>query len=263
MKVGLFIPCYVNQFYPQVAIATLELLEKLGCEVDYPLEQTCCGQPMANSGYETLTGGCNELFTKNFAGFDYIVCPSGSCVLHIKDHLHSKKNENGAKRIRQNIFELVEFLTDVLKVEKLDARFPFKVGLHQSCHGQRGLQLSSMSERVLPFFSKPETLLRMVAGLELIELSRKDECCGFGGTFCVFEEAVSVKMGKDRVKDHEEHGAEIITGADVSCLMHLEGILKRKKSSVQIKHIAEILNAGWDVGKQKTKKVLKEPTVVK
>ena len=216
MKVGLFIPCYVNQFYPQVAIATLELLEKLGCEVVYPLQQTCCGQPMANSGYESLTGGCNDLFTKNFSGFDYIVCPSGSCVLHIKEHLHSNKNKNSAATIRQNIYELVEFLTDILKVKTLDARFPYKVGLHQSCHGQRGLQLSSMSERVLPSFSKPETLLRLVDGLELIQLARKDECCGFGGTFCVFEEAVSVKMGKDRVRDHETHGAEVITGADVS-----------------------------------------------
>ncbi|HEU4904295.1 MAG TPA: (Fe-S)-binding protein, partial [Flavisolibacter sp.] len=93
MRVGLFIPCYVNQFYPQVGIATLQLLEKFGCDVDYPLAQTCCGQPMANSGYESLTGNCNELFTKNFASFDYIVCPSGSCVLHIKEHLHSEKDE--------------------------------------------------------------------------------------------------------------------------------------------------------------------------
>jgi L-lactate dehydrogenase complex protein LldE len=255
MKVGLFIPCYVNQFYPQVAIATLELLEKLGCAVEYPLRQTCCGQPMANSGYESLTSGCNELFTKNFAAYDYIVCPSGSCVLHIKDHLHSDKAESAATAIRRNIYELIEFLTDVLKVEDLPARFPYKVGLHQSCHGQRGLQLSSMSERVLPSFSKPEKLLSMVEGLSLIELHRKDECCGFGGTFCVFEEAVSVKMGKDRVRDHEEHGAEVITGADMSCLMHLEGILKRKKSNVQVKHIAEILNAGWDE-KQKTPKRL-------
>ena len=245
MKVGLFIPCYVNQFYPQVAIATLELLEKLGCDVDYPLQQTCCGQPMANSGYESLTGGCNELFTRNFSSYDYIVCPSGSCVLHIKEHLHSEKNEAAASAIRKKVYELIEFLTDILKVESLNARFPYKVGLHQSCHGQRGLHLSSMTERVLPSFSKPEKLLRTVDGLELIELSRKDECCGFGGTFWVFEEAVSAKMGKDRVRDHIEHGAEVITGADTSCLMHLEGILKRQKSSVQVKHIAEILNAGW------------------
>ena len=243
MNVGLFIPCYVNQFYPQVGIATLELLEKFGCSVDYPMAQTCCGQPMANSGYASLTGGCDELFTKNFAANDYIVSPSGSCVLHIKEHLHSKKNEAGASHIRSNVYELIEFLTDVLKVEDLSATFPHKVGLHQSCHGQRGLHLSQMSELVAAPYSKPEKLLNMVKGLELITLTRKDECCGFGGTFCVFEEAVSAKMGKDRVKDHVDHGAAYITGVDMSCLMHLEGILKRQKSKVQIKHIAEILNA--------------------
>lgn len=243
MTVGLFIPCYVNQFYPQVGIAALQLLEKLGCTIEYPVNQTCCGQPMANSGYESLSKGCNELFTKNFSAYDYIVCPSGSCVLHIKEHLHSQKNEAGATGIRVNIYELTEFLTDVLKVERLKARFPHKVGLHESCHGQRGLHLSQMSELVAEPYSKPQKLLQTVEGLELITLDRKDECCGFGGTFCVFEEAVSTKMGRDRVRDHVKNGAEFITAADMSCLMHLEGILKRKKSNVQVKHIAEILNA--------------------
>ena len=237
MRVGLFIPCYVDQFYPQVGIATLQLLEKFGCEVIYPPGQTCCGQPMANSGFQHLTHGCNDLFIKNFEEFDYIVSPSGSCVLHIKDHLH------GDSGIPHKIFELVEFLTDILKIEKLDARFPYRVGLHQSCHGQRGLKLAQMSELMAPPFSKPEQLLKMVEGIELVELDRKDECCGFGGTFCVAEEAVSVKMGKDRVADHIHHGAEYITAADMSCLMHLEGILHRQKSTVQVKHIAEILNS--------------------
>src|SRR6187401_943649 len=183
MKVGLFIPCYVDQFYPRVAIASLQLLEKLGCEVEYPLQQTCCGQPMANSGFEHLTKGCNELFVKNFDSFDYIVCPSGSCTLHIKDHLHDDKNEEAALHIRKNIYELTEFLTDILKVDKLTARFPHKVGMHQSCHGQRGLKISQMSELVAEPFSKPGKLLNMVEGLELISLTRTDECCGFGGTF--------------------------------------------------------------------------------
>ncbi|GGK77913.1 (Fe-S)-binding protein [Rufibacter glacialis] len=243
MTVGLFIPCYVDQFYPNAAIATLELLEKAGVKVVYPQRQTCCGQPMANSGFEHLTKDCNELFVQNFAQFDYIVSPSGSCVLHIKDHLHSEKHEDQAQGIRGKVYELVEFLTDVVKVEKLTARFPHKVGLHQSCHGQRGLGLAQMSELVAPAFSKPEQLLSMVQDLELISLSRKDECCGFGGTFCVAEEAVSVKMGKDRVADHLQHQAEVITGADMSCLMHLEGILRRQKSNVKVMHIAEILNA--------------------
>lgn len=243
MIVGLFIPCYVDQFYPQVAIATLQLLEKLGCTVEYPLQQTCCGQPMANSGYEHLTQSCNHLFTENFSRFDYIVCPSGSCALHIKDHLHDNKNEAAATAIRSKVYELTEFLTDVLKVNNLAATFPYRVGMHQSCHGQRGLHLSQMTELVAEPFSKPEQLLKMVAGLELVTLDRKDECCGFGGTFCVAEEAVSVKMGKDRVADHIKHKVKYITGGDMSCLMHMEGILRRQKSEVKVVHIAEILNS--------------------
>ena len=244
MTVGLFIPCYVNQFYPKAAIATLELLEKLGLNVVYPKNQTCCGQPMANSGYQHLTEETDELFVKNFAGFDYIVAPSASCVLHVKDHLHSKAQPEVAETIRGRVYELVEFLTDILKVDKLNARFPHRVGIHHSCHGLRGLHLSQMSELNAPAFSKPLQLLGMVEGLEIITLDRADECCGFGGTFCVSEEAVSVKMGKDRVTDHEKNGAEYITASDLSCLMHMEGILNRSKSAVKVIHIAEILNSG-------------------
>lgn len=243
MKVGLFIPCYVDQFYPKVAIATLELLESLGCEVHYPLNQTCCGQPMANSGFARLTGACDANFMDNFKDFDYVVSPSGSCVLHIKEHLHSEKDEKSANILRGGIFELTEFLTDILKVEKLSARFPHRVGYHVSCHGQRGLGLSSASEIVGQPFSKPLQLLNLVNDLELVTLKRNDECCGFGGTFCVSEEAVSVKMGKDRVADHLAQNVEYIIGGDMSCLMHIEGILKRQNSSIKILHIAEILNS--------------------
>lgn len=242
MTVGLFIPCYVDQFYPNAAIATLQLLEKLGVDVVYPKKQTCCGQPMANSGFSHLTGGCDELFTEIFADFDYVVIPSGSCTLHVKEHLHSKKQPEESRMLKTKVYELVEFLTDVLQVERLEASFPHKVGVHQSCHGLRGLHLSQMTELVAPPFSKPGKLLSMVEGLELIELDRQDECCGFGGTFCVAEEAVSAKMGKDRVADHIKNGAEYITGADLSCLMHMEGVLRRQKSNVKVVHIAEILN---------------------
>jgi L-lactate dehydrogenase complex protein LldE len=197
---------------------------------------------MANSGFEHLQHGCNELITELFDGYDYVVGPSGSCVLHIKHHLHAK-NEVAAARIRSRVYEFAEFLTDILKVEKIEARFPHKVGMHQSCHGQRGLHLSQMTELVAEPFSKPEQLLRMVDGIEFATLERKDECCGFGGTFCVFEESVSAKMGKDRVADHARNGVEVITGADMSCLMHMEGILRRQKSNIRVMHIAEILNS--------------------
>lgn len=244
MTVGLFIPCYVNQFYPKAAIATLTLLEKLGIEVVYPLNQTCCGQPMANSGFQHLTQACDDLFIEQFSdGFDYIVAPSASCVLHVKEHLHSDGQKEKAESIRSRIYELVEFLTDIVKVEKLNARFPHRVGIHHSCHGLRGLHLSQMTELNAPAFSKPLRLLNMVGGLEVVDLDRQDECCGFGGTFCVSEEAVSVKMGKDRVADHLRNGAEYITSSDLSCLMHMEGLINRNKSGMKVIHIAEILNS--------------------
>lgn len=236
MKVGLFIPCYVEQFYPNAAIASLQLLEKAGVEVEYPLEQTCCGQPMANSGYQQYGDGPASLFRKNFEAYEYIVCPSGSCTLHAKEHILSEK-EGGPK-----IYELCEFLTDVLQVSDLDVRFPFRVGLHASCHGLRGLHLAKPSELMVPEFNKPLRLLEMVKDIDLVQLTRKDECCGFGGTFAVFEEAVSVEMGRDRIKDHEQQGVQVITGADMSCLMHLEGLLRREKKPIRVMHIAEILN---------------------
>lgn len=243
MKVALFVPCYIDQFYPSVAIATLRLLQGLGVTVVYPDRQTCCGQPMANAGFEHITEKTNELFVQNFDDCDFIVSPSGSCVLHVKHHLKSQFNATAALSIRKKIYELTEFLTDVLAVKKLKCRFPHSVGLHQSCHGQRGLFLSQMSEIVGSPFSKAEHLLGMVSGLSLVPLDRTDECCGFGGSFCVTEEAISAKMGVDRINDHIAHGAEYITGGDMSCLMHLEGLLKRRKSSVKVIHIAEILNA--------------------
>jgi L-lactate dehydrogenase complex protein LldE len=235
MRVALFVPCYIDQFYPQVAVASLELLEKLGCEVIVPSDQTCCGQPMANSGFAASTEGCDANFTHNFEGFDYIVGPSGSCILHLKEHHPSEK-------IRNSVYEICEFLADVLKVSALTATFPHRIGLHQSCHGQRGLRLSSMSERNEKPFSKLQDLLSLVHGVEVVMPEREDECCGFGGTFCVTEEAVSVKMGQDRIKEHTSNAVDYIVGADTSCLMHMEGILRRQGSKVQVKHIVEILN---------------------
>ncbi|MBY5951394.1 (Fe-S)-binding protein [Algoriphagus marincola] len=241
--IGLFIPCYVDQFYPQVAIATLELLEKLGCKVSYPLGQTCCGQPLANAGYERDTEGSSLHFIQLFEEFDYIVAPSGSCVLHVKEHFpnHPGK-EKSDKSIQKKIFELTEFLTDVLKVENLKGTFQKKVGYHSSCHGLRGLRLASSSELNIPHFNKAKQLLTNLDGLEWVELSRSDECCGFGGTFAITEEALSVQMGKDRLADHLSHEVEILTGGDLSCLMHLEGIAKREGQKVEFMHIAEILN---------------------
>ena len=242
MKVGLFVPCYIDQFYPQVAVATMQLLEKLGCEVGFPLNQTCCGQPMANSGCEAECVDTAKLFVENFKEYDYIVGPAASCVYFVKKHFYVLDQTENVTHVRKHIYDLSEFLVDVLKVNKINASFPYKVGLHTSCHGQRGMRMAQSSEINAPDFSKQVELLNMVDGIELINLDRKDECCGFGGTFCVFEEAVSAKMGQDRVADHKKNGAQVLTGGDVSCLMHMEGILRRKKEDIKVLHIAEILN---------------------
>ena len=241
MEVALFIPCYVDQFYPQVAIATMELLEKHGCKVHYPTNQTCCGQPTANSGYENHNKAIDHLFIENFSQYEYIVCPSGSCTLHVKEHLQGE-NEQALKHIKTNTFELVEFIHDVLKVDSINSSFPYKVGFHASCHGLRGLHLGSSDERNIPRYNKTLDLLSKVKDIEIKDLEQPTECCGFGGTFAVLEEALSVKMGKDRIKDHQQHQVEVITGNDMSCLMHLEGIIKRNKQPLAIKHVAEILN---------------------
>jgi L-lactate dehydrogenase complex protein LldE len=248
LAIGLFVPCYIDTFYPQVAIATLEILEKLGLgpNVGYPLGQTCCGQPMANSGAERAGDTTHRLFVENFKNFDCIVTPSASCAGHVRHHYDKIEQTPATRKVRANIYELCEFLTDVLDIDvaaDLGAYFPHKVGLHQSCHGLRALGLGTPSELVAPRQSKVRRLLEQTAGLELIELDREDECCGFGGTFSVFEPDISARMGTDRVADHERHGAQYITATDTSCLMHLEGILRRQKKPIQIRHIAEILNS--------------------
>lgn len=242
MTVGLFIPCYINQLYPQVGIATLELLEKLNVNVVYPSGQTCCGQPMANSGYENESLGTCQNLVKLFKDFDYIVTPSGSCAYHIKKHYNILEQTPEVTKVRNNVYELCEFIVKILKVTQLEAYFPYKVGIHKSCHGLRGLRLGSCSELVGEHYSYMEDLLTQVKAIELMPLKRADECCGFGGTFAITEEAISVKMGKDKIKDHLESGVEVITATDTSCLMHLEGLINRNKKPLKVMHIAEILN---------------------
>ena len=243
VTVGLFVPCYVDQCYPQVGLATLEILEGLGVEVDFPDEQTCCGQPMANAGCTNQTAPLARRFVKIFADYDTIVCPSGSCTAMVRHHFEEYFDDDDPafKKVRDRTFELSEFLTGSLKIDRWTGSFPHKVGIHQSCHGLRELRLGKASELVGKSFSTVRTLLESLDGIELTELSRPDECCGFGGSFAVAEEAVSCMMGQDRVFDHERAGTEVMTAADMSCLMHLEGIIRRQKKSIAVMHFAEIL----------------------
>lgn len=241
-RVGLFIPCYMDQLYPQVAMATLELLERLGCDVHFPSAQTCCGQPMANTGCTDDARPLAEKFLSIFSEYEYVVCPSGSCTAMVTHHYEELLHGHvGYEQLRKKTFELCEFLVDVLKVTKIEGSFPYKVGLHNSCHGLRELRLGSSSEMMVTRFNKAGQLLAGLEGIELVTLQRPDECCGFGGTFAVAEEAVSCMMGLDRIHDHEQAGADVMTAGDMSCLMHLYGLITRQKKPIQVMHVAEIL----------------------
>jgi L-lactate dehydrogenase complex protein LldE len=243
MRIGLFVPCFIDAFYPEVAIATLELLERLGHEVIYPRDQTCCGQPMANSGFNADCAATEALFVRNFSGFDYVVAPSGSCVEHVREHLDAVDQTSDVTEVRARTYELVEFLHDILHVEAFPwARFPHRVGLHNSCGTLRRLKHASPSELHEPFFSKPMDLLTNVDGIEFVTPERPDECCGFGGTYSVHEEVVSTKMGYDKVSDHARAGAEYIVSADSSCMMHQRGCAERIGVPIKFIHIAQILN---------------------
>ncbi len=243
MRVGLFVPCYVDAFEPEVGIATLELLERVGCTVDYPFDQTCCGQPMANTGCHAEAAATEALFVKNFSDFDYVVAPSGSCVHQVREHLTAIPQTDEVKKVRASTYELVEFLHDVLKIEALPwAEFPHKVAYHGNCNALRGIHHARPSEIVKPYFSKPLDLLRLVKGVELVDLARPDECCGFGGTFSVFEPAVSAKMGYDKVADQNRAGAAYVVSADSSCLMHQKGCAERLGLPLRYIHIAQVLN---------------------
>jgi len=240
--VGLFIPCYVDQLYPQVGMATVELLERCGFRVEFPEEQTCCGQPMANTGCTEQARPLAERFLRLFKDYEYVVAPSGSCVAMVRHHYDEYlKGQPGFEEMKHKTYELCEFLVDVVDLQSIDRPFPRRVGLHQSCHGLRELRLASSSEVMGPAFGKARKLLEMLEGIQLVELSRPDECCGFGGTFAVAEEAVSCMMGLDRIHDHETAGTEVLTANDMSCLMHLEGLIRRQRKPLRVMHIAEIL----------------------
>ncbi len=241
-KVGLFIPCYIDQLYPRVGMATVQLLEKFGVEIDFPEAQTCCGQPMANTGCTEDAKPLALRFLQIFKDYEYVVCPSGSCTAMVRHHYAEYLSGlPGFEALRSKTYEVCEFLTEVLRVEKIAGRFPYRVGLHQSCHGLRELRLASSSEIVGPAFGKTRQLLAQLDGIELVTLSRPDECCGFGGTFAVNEAAVSAMMGEDRIHDHEQAGTEVLTANDMSCLMHLDGLIRRQGKPIRVMHIVEIL----------------------
>ncbi len=244
MKIGLFVPCYVDALYPEVGVATYKLLKHLGIDIDYPEKQTCCGQPMGNAGFQDLAKPLAKSFDEMFRGYDYVVAPSVSCAAYVRlFHPEILGKEHHCEAAGKTV-DIVEFLHDILKVQSLPSCFPHKVSVHNSCHGVRELGLSSPSERNVPQFNKIIDLLKLVDGIEIFEPERKDECCGFGGMFAVEETAVSRRMGQDKIRRHMATGAEYVTGPDSSCLMHMLGIAQKDKLPIKFIHVVQILAAG-------------------
>lgn len=244
MKIGLFIPCYVDALFPETALATFKLLKYFGQDVVYPEKQTCCGQPMANAGFEQMAVPLAKKFEDMFGAFDYVVSPSASCASYVKFYYPRLLNGEHECLTSNKTIDIVEFLHDVLKVTKMPGSFPHTVSVHNSCHGVRELRLSSPSEERISQYNKIMDLLNLVEGITVKEPERKDECCGFGGMFAVEEPEVSTRMGRDKIARHIATGAEYITGADSSCLMHMQGIARKDKLPIKFIHVSQILAAG-------------------
>jgi len=229
VRVGLFVTCFNDTLFPGVGRATVAVLERLGVAVDFPAAQTCCGQLHFNSGYRAACAPLVRRFADVFGGYQAVVTPSASCAAMVRHH---HRTVDPAVTVPP-VYELTEFLVDVLRVTDVGAHFPHPVALHPTCHSLRLLRVGD----------RPARLLSAVRGLELVELRAPAECCGFGGTFSVKNPDTSVAMGNDKVDDVLGTGAEVLASVDTSCLMHLGGLLSRRGAPVRTMHLAEILAA--------------------
>jgi len=223
VRVALFVTCFNDTLFPGVGRAVVTVLERLGCTVEFPLEQTCCGQLHCNAGYGHEAAGLLGRFGRVFAGYDAVVSPSASCVAHVRERIPDAPH----------VYELTEFLVDRLGVEDVGASFAHRVTLHPTCH----------SLRLLGIGDRPARLLRAVRGIELVQLEGARECCGFGGTFAIKNADTSMAMLSDKVRHVLDTRAEVCTAADTSCLMHIGGALSRGRTGVRVMHLAEILAA--------------------
>ncbi|MBA2250941.1 MAG: (Fe-S)-binding protein [Chitinophagaceae bacterium] len=240
MKIQLFIPCFIDQLYPETAFNMVKVLEKACCEVSYNTNQTCCGQPAFNAGFWNEARTVATKFIKDFSGEEYIVAPSASCVGFVKNY-YSKLFENSSlhnqvKDISGRIFEFSSFLTDVLKIENFGATLNARATYHDSCAALRECNIKE----------GPRKLLSKVRGLELVEMNDNETCCGFGGTFAVKFESISVAMADQKVNHALATGAEYIISTDLSCLLQLESYIKAKNISLKTMHIADVLASGWE-----------------
>jgi L-lactate dehydrogenase complex protein LldE len=239
MKVQLFIPCFIDQLYPQVAFNTVKILEKAGCTVAYNTQQTCCGQPAFNAGFWGESKDVCTKFVQDFDGADYIVSPSASCAGFVRNN-YGKLFENNAfqspaKKVATQIFELSEFLVKILGVTDLGASFNGKATYHDSCAGLRECNIKA----------EPRALLNKVAGLELVEMNDNETCCGFGGSFAVKYDTISVAMADQKIDNAIATDAEYIISTDMSCLMHLDGRINHNGQQIKVIHFADVLTSGY------------------
>jgi L-lactate dehydrogenase complex protein LldE len=240
MIVDLFIPCYIDQFYPETALNMIKILEKVGCAVNYNPEQTCCGQPAFNMGFWDEAKEVGDKFIREFQNDRYIVCPSTSCVGFVKNQynemFHNSVLHNEYKQIQKNMYEFSDFLVNVLKITNIGATLNGVATFHDSCTAIRNFGIKN----------EPRILLEKVRGLELKEMKQSEACCGFGGGFSVKMEPIAVSLAKQKIEDAEETGADFIISTDASCLLHLESILKKNQKPLKIMHLADVLASGWD-----------------
>jgi L-lactate dehydrogenase complex protein LldE len=240
VNVQLFIPCFVDQLYPDTGFNMVKVLEKAGCTVSYNTNQTCCGQAAFNAGYWDEAKSVCSKFLKDFSGTDYIVGPSASCVGFVRNY-YTKLFENSSQHhtvqdMNKRIFEFSEFLVDVLGIEKFGAELNGKATYHDSCAALRECKIKE----------GPRKLLAQVKGLTLTEMNDVETCCGFGGTFAIKFDSISVGMGEQKVENALATGAEYLISTDLSCLMHLGGYIKQKGYSIKPMHLADVLASGWE-----------------
>lgn len=237
MKVTLFATCLVDMFQSNVGKSTVELLERLGCDIDFPESQVCCGQPAYNSGYVKESKEAMKKMIETFESAEYVVSPSGSCTAMFREYPHIFKGDNEwepkARKLAEKTYELTQFIVDVLKIEDVGARFDGKATYHTSCH----------MTRLLGVKSAPMILLSNVRGLEFTELPAKEQCCGFGGTFSVKMAQISEQMVDEKVLHVEETSADYLIGADAGCMMNIGGRIERTGKPIKVLHIAEVLNS--------------------
>lgn len=239
MKVQLFIPCFIDQLYPQTGFNMVKVLEKAGCEIIYNTNQTCCGQPAFNAGFWAEARQVATKFVRDFEGTDFIVGPSASCVGFVRNYYNVLFDDsaihNEVKELTKRTFEFSEFLTEILKIDDLGARLEAKATYHDSCAALRECHIKE----------GPRKLLSNVKGLELIEMRETETCCGFGGSFAVKFEPISIAMADQKVHHALDTQAEYIISTDLSCLMHLQGYIQKMKFPLKTLHLADVLASGW------------------